>query len=150
MKVFRRCAVVAAGIGAVLATSLPVAGSAAAAQPFEATLVCNNGQEYEVEGNGNGDFTPVRDKNSNRVFVPISFGDFSGAIFDEEGVLVDSFTEEGTFEKGSGKQKSDAVCTFEFSEVSDGSGDPDDEHFLPEGFTFVGSGTVVVKITGRS
>jgi hypothetical protein len=145
MKVFRRCAVVAAGIGALVATSLPMAGSAAAAQPFEATLKCDNGELYEVEGNGNGDFTPVRDKNSNRVFVPISFGDFSGAIFDTNDVVVDTFTEEGTFEKGSGKQKSDAVCAFEFSEVSDGS-DPE----FPAGFTFVGTGTVVVKITGRS
>ncbi len=108
-----------------------------------------DGVEYEVEGNGNGEFTPVRDKNSNRVFVPISFGDFTGTIFDTGGNEVATFTEEGTFEKGSGKQKSTSVCTFLFEEVSDGSGDPEDEEFLPEGFTFVGSGTVVVKITGR-
>ncbi len=148
MKVFRRCAVVAAGIGALVATSLPHAGSAAAGEPFEATLVCD-GVEYDVVGNGNGEFTPVRDKNSTLVFVPVAFGNFTGTVLDTEGIEVFTFTEPGVTNKGSGKQRSTTPCTFEFSEVSDGTGDPEDEEYLPAGFTFVGTGDVTVQITGR-
>lgn len=146
MKVFRRCAVVAAGIGALVATSVPTAGSAIAApqDAFEVTLDCDNGESYDVVVTGNGEFTPARDQNSTLVLIPVAFGDFTGTLFDDEGNEVDSFTEEGTTAKGSGKQKRDAVCTFEFTEVSDGS-DPE----FPEDFVFVGSGSVVVKFSGR-
>ncbi len=145
MKVFRRCAVVAAGIGALMVTSLPVAGPAAAKEGFPVTLVCDNGQIYDVVVvPGNGEFTPAKDQDSRLVLIPVAFGPFTGTVRDPDGNVVETFTEPGSV-KGSGKQKSDATCTFEFSGVSDGS-DPD---FFPEGFSFEGSGSVDVKFSGR-
>lgn len=144
MKVFRRCAVVAAGIGVLVATSLPMAGSAAAKEGFPVTLVCNNGETYDVVVvPGNGEFTPAKDQDSGLVLIPVAFGPFTGTVRDPDGNIVETFDEPGS-RKGSGKQKFDATCSFGFSEVSDGS-DPE----FPAGFSFEGSGTVDVKFSGR-
>jgi hypothetical protein len=140
MKVVRKITLGAVALVTAIGGSVLVAGPAAAHEgAFLLTLECDNGKTYDVEFTGNGEFTPARDVNSNTVLVPVAF-DFTGTITDADGNVVDSFTEAST--KGSGKQKVDATCTFNISEVSDGS-DPE----FPAGFTFTGSGIVDVKIT---
>jgi hypothetical protein len=126
------------------ATTLVGGGTSYAGEGFPVTLTCDDGKTYQAVSNGNGDFTPARDTQSTRVFVPDSFGPFHGVVRDTEGNIVDEFTDPETGTKGSGKQKTNISCTFSFTEVSDGS-DPE----LPEGYTFEGSGTVIGKVTGR-
>lgn len=107
------------------------------------TITCN-GTDYEIAVNGRGDFTPAHDTASTAVLVPHAFGDFTGTIYDTEGAMVDTFTEAG-FVKGSGKQKGDVVCTYVFTYVSDGS----TEAGFPAGYTFIGEGSAIGKLTGR-
>ena len=106
-------------------------------------LVCNNGTTYQATSNGNGEFTPAHDLGGTGVFVPVSFGTFSGTIRNAQGQVVDSFTEPGTSKGQSAKGLSNPVtCTFSFTEVSDGS-DPE----FPAGYTFSGTGSAVVRLT---
>lgn len=127
------------------ASALPFLAGPVSAAPEQETipLTCADGQSFDVVVNGNGEFTPARDLDTTRVLVPHAFGPFHGEVRDAQGVLVDSFDEDGVV-KGSGKQKTDITCTFTFHEVSDGS-DPE----FPAGYTFHGSGTVIGKLTGR-
>ena len=91
-----------------------------------------------------GENPAAHDTNSTRVFIPHTFIGFHGEIRDTAGVLVDSFDDSTTEVQGSGKQNNDAVCTFRFTEVSDGS-DPE----FPAGYTFTGSGGVTGQVSGR-
>jgi hypothetical protein len=93
---------------------------------------------FDVTTNGQGEFTPAHDVDSNRVFHPVAFGAFHGSVYDTSGVLVDQFTDPGGSTKGrSGKTKDLVTCTYSFEEIGDGS-DP----MLPAGFRFVGVGEV--------
>lgn len=125
-----------------MATAL--AGATAGADPKTPTIpvVCDNGQSYEVVVNGNGQFTPAHDTSSTAVFIPVSFGTFTGSIRNTQGQVVDIFTEPGSEKGQASKGLKDALsCTYTISEVSDGS-DPG----FPAGYTFSGTGSVVGKI----
>jgi hypothetical protein len=109
-------------------------------------LTCGSATYDVVSSKGDGDWTPVHDTRSTRVFVPTSFGSFTGTIFDTEGNPVDTFSDPGPTFKGSGARdaKADVIsCTFEFDEVSDGS-DPE----FPAGYRFVGTGEVTGFVPG--
>ena len=143
MKIGRSAALLA-GVGAfVLGGTTSAVADPNTGEAFD--LTCGSAT-YSVVGNGNGDWTPVHDTASTRVFVPTGFGDFTGTIYDENGDFVDTFTEEGPTAKGSGARnhKADIIsCTYEFSDVSDGS-DPE----FPAGYTFVGTGEVTGFVAG--
>ena len=129
--------VVAAGL------ALGVAAAPAGAGPVKETvpLVCDNGRTYTAVLNGNGEFTPARDVDSNSVFVPLSFGEFSFTITDSQGNVLDSDTEPGVAKGQSGKNaKNTITCTFSFTgtEVVEG-----------ETLTFTGGGSVTGYITPR-
>lgn len=138
------------GFGIVLATGLVVAGgTAAVAAPtkgFPVTITCG-GTAYQTVVNGNGDFAPAHDTNSNSILVPVAFENFTGTIRDDAGNVVDTFTEAFVERKGqSAKNKTDVVdCVYTFTEVSDGS-DPE----FPAGWTFTGEGGVSVTVTPRA
>lgn len=120
-------------------------GGTAGADPHGETfpLECSNGHTYEASANGNGLFTPAHDNGGTSVFVPVSFGPFTGTVRDAQGHVVDTFTEPGSDKGQSAKGLKDPVtCTFTFTEVSDGS-DPQ----FPAGYTFSGSGSAVVRVT---
>ena len=126
---------------ASITSGLVIGATSAGADPnpndtFE--LTCGS-TTYDVStGNGNGEFTPAFDTESNRVFHPTAFGDFTGTVYDVEGNVVDEFTEEGDVVKGSSGKKKDVVeCEYLFDDISDGS-DPE----FPEGYRFVGGGDV--------
>ncbi len=134
-----------AGLAAVgLASTLWVGAAGADPKGEVLELVCNNGQTYTVATNpGSGSFTPAFDVDSNSVLVPVTFGAFTGTLFDDEGNVVESFTEPAESKGRSAQRLRNAVtCSFTVDEVSDGS-DPE----FPEGYRFVGGGTVVVKVT---
>lgn len=136
---------IAGGLVALGIASTFVVGAAGAAPNSEVVpLECDNGQSYVVEVNGNGEFTPGRVVGGTAVLVPVAFGDFTGTVYDENGDVVDTFTEPGPSTKGQSAKgvKDPVTCTFEFTEVGDGS-DPE----FPEGYTFEGSGSVVARIT---
>lgn len=98
---------------------------------------------YQVVVAGNGGWTPAHDVNSNRMFIPTSFSGFTGQILDENGDLVDEFTDTtGSMKGQSARGKTIIDCTYSFVEVSDGS-DPE----FPAGYTFVGSGGVSGFVT---
>ena len=121
-----------------------VAGAAAAdpgGDPIE--LTCGEAT-FSVVTSGNGQFTPAHDVDSNTVFIPLSFGEFHGTIRDADDVIIDDFTEPATQKGKAGAHSKDTVsCTYVISEVGDGS------DFLPEGWTFVGEGTVVGTVAPR-
>jgi hypothetical protein len=107
-------------------------------EPF--TIVCDNGHSYEAVGNGNGDFTPAHDLNSNTVLVPTSFGEFHGTVTDEQGTVIEEFTEEaGAKGNSTRNRKTSTSCTFSFHGTFD---DPDLGLV-----TFDGTGSVVGFVT---
>ena len=137
----------AVGIAALGCASTLLAGIAGAdpTRGEAVPLVCDNGQTYLVAVNGNGEFTPGHDTESTTTFVPVSFGTFTGTLRDPSGNVVETFSEPGASKGRSAKGVKDPVtCTFSFTEVSDGS----DPHF-PAGYTFSGSGSVVVRIVAN-
>lgn len=133
----------AALLATVLAASL-APGSAQADPKGDAfPVTCDDGGTYFLTGNGNGNFTPAHHVDSTAVFVPVSFGVFTGTVRDTNGNVVQTFTEPATSKGQSAKGLKDPVtCTFEFTFVNDGS-DTD----FPAGFSFTGSGSAVVRVT---
>jgi hypothetical protein len=138
MKLSRTLTIVT-GAGALL-----LAGAApAVADPVggdQIHLTCGSTSYDVVSNKGNGAWTPVHDTRSTRVFIPTSFGSFTGTIRDANGTVVDTFTDPASSVKGSGARDAMAdiiSCTYTFTEVSDGS-DPN----FPAGYTFTGTGDV--------
>ena len=117
-----------------------------AADPAKGQLVplsCDNGQAYVGVVNGDAEFTAIHDLGSTATLVPVQLGPFTGTVTDREGRVISSFTNPGKSKGRSAVGLADPItCSFSFTDVSDGS-DPG----FPEGYTFTGSGTVVVRIT---
>lgn len=154
-----RAGAVAVGMACYCALSpIGVAAADPSGEPFQ--LVCGDQEISIVTTRGMGGFTPAFDTASNKVFVPVSFGAFSGEIYqiDDDGneTLVAEFEDTATAVKGSGKQRRTTACTYTFgdtftvSEEEAAAGDPADPEYLPAGtYRFEGSGSVVGQITGR-
>ena len=130
-------------LGVATAAAL-IAGSAGAAtaDPTNAKdtlpiqLACDNGHTYTVVANGNGQFTPAHDLDSNAVVVPVAFGEVTATLTDPDGNVVDSETDPPV-SKGSSAKNPNATtnCSF-FASATD-----------PDGFTFTLNGTVTALIT---
>jgi len=133
-------AAVVLGLSSLLTPSA-AADPSGAKNSQEIPLTCG-GTTYTVIVNGNGAFTPAHDADSNTVFIPVSFGPFTGTITDEDGNVVDSFTDPAD-SKGAGKN-ADLECTFSFSETFE------IPELGPGTFTFTGSGSVKGFATPRS
>ena len=103
----------AAALAALCVAGLPAqAGAdptgAKSASVFD--LVCDDGTTTQIVVNGSGNWTPAHDVGSNAIFVPVSFGEVTGTVTDEQGNVVDSFTDP-PMSKGPGKN-ADLQCTF--------------------------------------
>jgi hypothetical protein len=120
-------------VAAVLAGALVMGAAAPASAGGEVLdLVCASGT-YHVVSNGNGAWTPARELGSTRVFIPTSFGEFSGTFTPSDGSDPITFTDPA-ISKTANPQAHNGKATFEHCTFS--------VHFeAPEG-TFVGSGSV--------
>jgi hypothetical protein len=133
-----------AGVAAFGIASALLVGTAGAdpSKGDTVPLVCDNGKAYTVVVNGNGEFTPAHDLNSNTVFVPVSFGSTTITAVLPDGTVM-TFTEPGSSKGQSAKGlKNPVTCTFTFSFTSDGS----DPNGPPAGTVVTGTGTVVVRV----
>ena len=102
-------------------------------EPIE--LHCDNGQTYTAWVNGNGEFTPAHDADSNSILIPVAFGAFTGTVTDGQGNVVEEIDEPALNKGKSAKGKKNLVtCEFSFSGMEDG-------------LTFNGSGSVTGFIT---
>jgi hypothetical protein len=100
-------------------------------------LTCDNGNSYTVVTNGEGEFTPAHDVDSNSTFVPLAFGEFHGTVTDPGGNVVATIDEPAIAKGQSNRNgKGNVTCTLTFSGSEDG-------------FTFSGTGTVTGFITPR-
>lgn len=156
MKVFRKSLLT--GLLAFGLTWAGPVGSASAHGGDEPPLPlsCANGETYYVVVvPGHGRFTPAHDVQTTAVFIPVSFGDFTGTISTAKGRVVKTFTEPGDT-KGSGKQQDTTECTFSFTEAftvtqEEAAQVPEsDPWYLPAGkYVFEGRGSVVAQIRGE-
>jgi len=136
MRIFRVvCTLsIALLLGGVVAGSA-LADPGNAKKSFSFTIDCGTNGVFDVVVNGNGDFTPAHDLNSNRVLIPVAFGEFSFTITNPSGVVIDSGTDPA-FSKGSSSPKGHTLieCTYFVTNTQNG-------------FTFSGSGGVTGFIT---
>ena len=134
--------------GMVMAGSVGTAG--ADPKGFPVQLHCG-GTTYDAVTAGNGEFTPAHDLESNTVFIPLAFGEFSGTLTHvESGQVVDSFVDPATTEKGSAQPRGRTVmeCTFTF--VDEFTATEEDDGLIPgDDYRFEGSGEVTLFTSGR-
>jgi hypothetical protein len=130
---------------AVAVLGAGLAAGAAAADPVNAphaqqvAVDCGEAGTFEVVTNGNGEFTPAHDLNSNKVLIPISFGTSTITVRDAEGDVVFEGTEAGR-SKGHArvpKGRTAIECTYTLSFPAE------------EGNTATVTGTVTGFVSGR-
>ena len=117
-----------ASLLAVAAISAALASATATAAPVNApnaetvALDCGDAGTYDVVVNGNGDWSPGHDLNSNAVLIPVAFGETTFTLTDPEGNVIDQGTEPATT-KGKAKAKGRAriTCTFTLTFTEDGN-----------------------------
>jgi hypothetical protein len=129
---------------ALAAVTLVGLGTPAVADPVNAPsgsvidLTCD-GTTYQVAVNGNGQWGVATDVGSNKVFIPVWFGEVNGTVTDSEGTVIETFSDPPAT-KGAGKH-ADIHCIFADSGTFD---DPE----LGE-LTFSVSGEVAGFVTPR-
>ena len=144
----RRIAVMAAATAA-LAVTAPTASAAPHADRETFELKCDNGQTYVVAVNtGVGAFTPARVMGTNRMLIPIAFGDFHFTATSPTGEVLAEGSEPGDV-KGSVDARSPrptVTCTFEETFVLPAD---DPEFGFPAGTILTFGGEVTAFLTGR-
>lgn len=142
-----RIRLLVAGAVAGAATLGLATGTAGAATDQDPIMLTCGGVTEQVVTEGNGQFTPARSVSGTSVYVPLSFGEFQGTLYDTAGNVVDQFTDSTTFFKGRSATgvRNTVSCTFAQTSVSDGS-DPE----FPLGYTFVSAGQVTVLVAPRA
>lgn len=134
---------------AALAAAAPAASAAPHTERETFVLNCDNGDTYVVAVNaGNGAFTPARLVGTNRMLIPIAFGDFHFTATSPDGEVLAEGSEPGE-EKGSVVARSPrpaVTCTFEETFVLPAD---DPEFGLPAGTTVTFGGDVTAFLTGR-
>jgi len=131
-----------------LALPLAAVGGTALADPQKAELIhltCD-GVTYHVAVFSRGLFTPALDTEGNKVFIPHSFIDFVGYLYDDHGVLVESWDDDPDEIQGQGNQPRDLTCTYRTTYTFTGEEGPDAP---PAGYVFVGTGTVIGQVAGH-
>ena len=107
------------GLAAVLALALgaPTAAQADPGRNGDTLALTCGGQTYEVVIAGRGTWLPAHDVNSNRIFVPTTFGEGSGTVTviatDE---VIDMFTDPPLWKGKATKERRTSVdCTYSSS-----------------------------------
>lgn len=138
-RILAASTLLAASAGGLLATA-----QSAQADPTNAknslvlTVVCDNGHSYQAVTNGNGHFTPAHDLASTATLVPLSFGEQTFTVTDQNGMVVDQQTLPPSAKGNSAdapNRATQTMCTFSGSQTS------------PGGFTFSIDGSVLGFVT---
>jgi hypothetical protein len=108
-----------AGLTAVLALAV-LTPSAAQADPVrngDALVLTCDGQSYDVVIAGRGAWLPAHDLDSNRIFVPTSFGEANGTVtIVATGEVIDEFTDPALWKGRATRERSTSVdCTYSSS-----------------------------------
>jgi len=138
MKTMTRAAVGAFAIAAV--TVGPVAAAHADPSNLDAlpiTVTCDNGVSYHAVTNGNGNWTPAHDLNSQSVVVPVEFGTQTFSVYDADGNLIDQEIQGPSAKPGALAGNKHATLLCDFGGAVDG----------PDGMKFVLSGSVLGFMT---
>jgi hypothetical protein len=142
----RRTLTVAAVATALVAGGAPLAAAAPPEREI-IPLVCDDGQTFSVEVNGNGEFTPGRVVGTNQVLVPVSFGEFTFRAVLPDGTMIED-SEPGSAKGGGNVQahnpRPTVTCTFEITEVLE-----EEQDGLPTGTGVTFGGEVTGFLTGR-
>jgi hypothetical protein len=133
----------AALAAAMLGLAIALAGPAAADPKGEVVPVDCGETTYLVAVSGNGQFSPGHDTASTSILIPVSFGEFTGTITDEEGTVIESFVDPAVSKGPGAAAKATVDCTFSFSETFE------EPELGPGTFTFTGSGSVQGFVTPR-
>lgn len=137
---------------AATAAACLIAPAASGAPPAEREtfeLDCDSGGTLVVAVNsGNGAFTPARVVGTNRMFIPIEFGEFYFIATSPEGEVLAEGSEPGEVKGQVGAQspRPRLTCSFEESMVLP---EDDPEFGLPAGTTVTFGGEVTGFLTGR-
>jgi hypothetical protein len=117
-----------ASVLAVTAISTALAGATATAAPVNApnalTVALDIGEAgtFDVVVNGNGDWGPGHDLNSNAVLIPLAFGESTFTVTDAAGNVIDQGTEPAIAKgKAKAKGRERISCTFTFTVTEDGT-----------------------------
>ena len=135
--------------GAAVVVTAPAASAAPHADRETFELNCDNGETYVVSVNaGSGAFTPARIMGTNRMLIPIAFGDFHFTATSPEGEVLVEGSEPGEAKGsvGSRSPRPTVTCTFEETMVLPAD---DPEFRLPAGTILTFGGEVTAFLTGR-
>lgn len=101
------------------------------------SVVCDNGDTFDVFVNGRGEFTAAHITNSTSTLVPVEFGPSTFTVTDEDGNILFTESDPGSTKGQSASGKKNLVdCTYTIK-LSDPS----------TGETVTGSGSVVGFVT---
>ena len=127
--------------GAAVLITAGLTASPAMADPSGGPLLevdCGDAGSFTLTTNaGRGNYTPAFDTASNRVFVPVSFGETTFAVYDENDNLLEGGADPATTRLGNRTGQGAMECAFSTEFTDD----------VPEigPIRVVFSGTVVIK-----
>jgi hypothetical protein len=138
---FHRLVAVLTGTVAAIVLAAGTAGAAPVNAPSAQTvsLDCGSAGTYQIVTNGNGQFTPGHDLNSNRVLIPVAFGEQTFTETDANGNVVFTDTQPAVSKgrAGSHGHRTLASCTFSLTFPT------------PDGNTATVTGSVTGFVSGR-
>lgn len=134
----KRTSFVAAAVAGSLVFAAPAAAAPVNAPHAEiTTLVCENGQSYEIAvAPGNGEWTPGIMIGGGGVALPFGFGPSTFTVTDARGAVIETDHDPTVSEKQNAHRHNLISCDLSLS-------------FTEDGLTFRFDGTVLVKIVGR-
>lgn len=99
---------------AALALLVPSAAQADPARNGDTISLTCGGQTFQVVLAGNGDWLPAHDINSNRIFIPTTFGESTGTVtVVSTGEVLDQFSDPPIWKGQATKERGTSVnCTY--------------------------------------
>lgn len=134
MKTGIRGALVAFAVAAVSIGSMAAAHADPinAKSSFPLTITCDNGFTYQAVTNGQGNWTPAHDLNSQTTLVPLSFGTQTFTVYDPAGNIISQQSTQPSAKTAVDSNKhATASCTFTGSQTA------------PDGSVFMLNGSVI-------
>ncbi len=138
----RRAVMVSAVTAALVAGGAPLAAAAPPEQE-PITLLCDDGETYDVVVSGGGAFTPGRVVGTNQVLVPIAFGEIVGTAPDGTVLFADEPIAKGGGNIQDRNPRETVECTFTDSFVL-----PEPVDGVPAGTEITVTGSVTGFFTG--